>query len=526
MEEKKESCPAYPVRGFIISGDPTSTATVMGCGKSNATVTQTSQAATPGQASLRVTGVAGGQFGTPRLAECKKFKKIRSCSPSGEVPLDFSASTSKAAAAQTAKTVKNPASGTVDKGSAKSSLAPASQVPIVPPGSVMVSSCPGDVPPPAKSGNQQSTRHKKPSKRAATTRRSAYRIIELLGSKPPGELTTEQSASLQWAKTQIAGKDKASPPAEVKTEAAPKRQRSEEEAASASQQLGTKRPKQTQKSMTRSFSEVAKDSLVRAVIDRSDVDGSISQSNWDEVKQKLMGVFWQVLKENPGTPPQCDDAGWFQGHVKLMTCADERSALLLKSAISLLGEVWGGSKLDVVTPEEIPRRPRSIAKIPSEPSTPEEILEILKCCNPQLPTNDWKVVRVSEADGSSRHVIVVLNKESLEPLRETKGKVYYGFGTIFLHVYRSDSKGDPSPKVDVADDVTVQSIESTVSNTTSDPSEKDDAQSVSELMSKLSTRKDEEVDDDDLLGLSQEIANVDVVTPGDGEIDSNQSTPL
>ncbi|XP_046812283.1 uncharacterized protein LOC124421328 [Lucilia cuprina] len=60
--------------------------------------------------------------------------------------------------------------------------------------------------------------------------------------------------------------------------------------------------------------------------------------------------------------------------------------------------------------------------------------------NPHLPTHDWKVVKFSAPMGNVRKATVVLNKETLAPLRECGGKVYYGFDSISLRIYRSDAK--------------------------------------------------------------------------------------
>lgn len=239
------------------------------------------------------------------------------------------------------------------------------------------------------------------------------------------------------------------------------------------------------------------------------------------MKQQMMGVFWKILSENPGAPPQCDDAGWYQGHVKLMACVDERSALLLKLAIGAIGEIWEGARLDVVLVSEIPRRPRSIVTIPAEPSAPEEILKIIQCCNPQLPTHNWKVVKVSAAEGSSRTAIVILNQDSLKPLREKQGKIYYGFSTILLRVYRGDDKGDPAPKVveptqsaDCTKDASVHSCDN------------EDTPSVSDMLGDLFERMGELADEDALLESDQEDANVTVVNTGHGEGDADKPSPL
>ncbi|XP_037819692.1 uncharacterized protein LOC119609080 isoform X2 [Lucilia sericata] len=225
----------------------------------------------------------------------------------------------------------------------------------------------------------------------------------------------------------------------------------------------------------------------------------MSPSRWDIVRKKLMGVFWEVLKQNPGPPPQCEDGGWFHNRVKLMACSNERSALLLKQAVSLIKDPWEGAKLEVVSVDEIPRRPRSTAIIPAEPHKKAAILELLQVGNPDLPTQDWKVVRVSQPVGSSRRIVVILNQESLAPLREKQGKVYYGFESIFLRVYRGDDKelleqDDPDPDQSAAD----MSCDET-------------DLSLSQSTSKLVKEGEESVDEDDLLASDKEDANVTVL---------------
>jgi len=47
-------------------------------------------------------------------------------------------------------------------------------------------------------------------------------------------------------------------------------------------------------------------------------------------------VALKVIDESPGPPPDCTDAGWYQGNVKLIA---ERSAALNKVATNKVGEV-------------------------------------------------------------------------------------------------------------------------------------------------------------------------------------------
>jgi len=80
----------------------------------------------------------------------------------------------------------------------------------------------------------------------------------------------------------------------------------------------------------------------------------IPRNQWGLVRRALASVAIKVLAENPGPPPDCTDAGWYQGNVKLIACEDERSAALKKAAINKVGEVYPGAKLAVCEAADIP----------------------------------------------------------------------------------------------------------------------------------------------------------------------------
>jgi len=121
--------------------------------------------------------------------------------------------------------------------------------------------------------------------------------------------------------------------------------------------------------------------------------GRIPSNQWGLVRRALESVALKVLDENPGPPPDCTDAGWYQGNVKLIACEDERSAALYKAAINKVGEIYPGAKRAVCEAADIPSRPRARMWLPSEPSEPEAILSRLTRFNPKLPTDGWKVVK-------------------------------------------------------------------------------------------------------------------------------------
>lgn len=68
--------------------------------------------------------------------------------------------------------------------------------------------------------------------------------------------------------------------------------------------------------------------------------------------------------------------------------------------------------------------------------------------NPDLRTYDRKVDRVSDPVDAQRNVVFVLNKESLTSILWRKGRIYYGFDSIRLLIYRGDEKSDPAASTD------------------------------------------------------------------------------
>lgn len=271
-----------------------------------------------------------------------------------------------------------------------------------------------------------------PSKRAYKDKRAALSVLHRLKKIPEGERTVQQKASLSWATKIVGVEDKTRPQS---TNSSNKRQRSQEE---------TTHPESKKSrglvATSKTFSEVLAGHTTVAVIDRSDPDGNISHDNWRKVEVRLAQAFLPILKEYPGSTPVCRDSGWFQGHVKLITCADQRSLVLYKTAISRIGNVWPGAKLEVVAKEDIPSRPRARSWIPAEPSDPMIIMEIICTSNPELHASNWKVTKLEEPKGDCRSVTFAIDQESLAPLASSGGVIGYGFSSINIRVFKKDAE--------------------------------------------------------------------------------------
>ncbi|XP_055386846.1 uncharacterized protein LOC129615597 [Condylostylus longicornis] len=275
-----------------------------------------------------------------------------------------------------------------------------------------------------------------PSRRAYRERRSAYRNLERIEKIPEDQRSEQDKSTYIWAKSIMEKR------LDEKTGAS-KRQTTSEDSPCKAKKPRPQIPRSNAPAV-KTFDQNMKNNLIIAVVDKAQDDGRISLENWRKVEKQLMINFCQVMKENPGPYPSCRDSGWHQGYIKLVTCADQRSADLYTKAIQKIGEIWPGARLAVIAKDQIPGRPRARSWVPAEPSDANTILQMIQFGNPNLPTSNWRVVKLEEKRGEYRHILIIINKESLALLEKQNFIINYGFSSITLRVYKTDAKPDGS----------------------------------------------------------------------------------
>ncbi|XP_053968785.1 uncharacterized protein LOC128870214 [Anastrepha ludens] len=141
-------------------------------------------------------------------------------------------------------------------------------------------------------------------------------------------------------------------------------------------------------------SEVAKKHLTVALIDRSNPLGRIMQEQWKVVEMRLLKALFTKIDADPSRRmPTFDGAGWFSG-VKIIKCKDDPTVMWLKQAVKKLQGLWEGASLEIVDRSCIPTIPKAKVQIPRTVN-PEYGLKLLQRQNTDVPTDDWKVLKVA-----------------------------------------------------------------------------------------------------------------------------------
>ncbi|XP_054087727.1 uncharacterized protein LOC128922131 [Zeugodacus cucurbitae] len=276
-------------------------------------------------------------------------------------------------------------------------------------------------------------RVEEPSKAKYAERKRASYILRRAHLHPPTkeELTKELKETIECAKA-VLPNFSIEPPA-----GATKRQRSAEEA-----KPSAKRPK-IKETPNKSFADVARNRVIIGVLDEGDPEGRIPRTQWKWVQAALANVALEVLLSNPGPPPSCTAAGWYQGQIKIVACDHERSVQLYK-----VGEVYPGAKLIAVDRKDIPSRPRARVWISATPSQPDQIMQLIRACNPNLPTESWKFVKAFdeattesgvETKRATMQILLLLTNDAIEPLNKSGGEINYGFTKVKVKIYKADA---------------------------------------------------------------------------------------
>ena len=103
-----------------------------------------------------------------------------------------------------------------------------------------------------------------------------------------------------------------------------------------------------------------------------------------------------------------------------------------------MGEVYLGVRL-VAVDKDILSRPRAQIWISATPSQSDQAMQLIRACNPNLPTVGWRFIKAFndpaaessvETKRATMQIMMLLTKESVEPLAKISGEINYGFTQV------------------------------------------------------------------------------------------------
>lgn len=276
-------------------------------------------------------------------------------------------------------------------------------------------------------------------------RRAAFHHLNRLNQKGRNNWDADDLAQFEQS-NKLVEEWKSRPKTEPSTskqarkEFASKRPRSQDDPPSTSKKT------RTSVSASKPLNEVMKEHLIIAIIDRGHDECQISREHWGVLECKINLSLLSLCKNDPSKPlPSFRERGWHPGGFKLIACDDASAVDFIKSAVAAAaaGDLWTGAKPEAVNKEEIPLRPRARAWVPMEPSDPQDILLLIQRQNPDIPSHNWKVLKSEVVKDKGRSITMLLNPESLAPLKTLGNEVRYCLKTIRLKIYEQDEKHAP-----------------------------------------------------------------------------------
>jgi len=172
----------------------------------------------------------------------------------------------------------------------------------------------------------------------------------------------------------------------------------------------------------------------------------------------MNSILLDHVSENPDDVPECKDIGWLQSRVKLYRFGDLKSTQIFSKILTMAGEVWPGANLALVELSEIPNRPKGALQVPENFEDPEKIIKLLKICNKNLNTEEWKVAKVYPPENGFRKVIIILNNEALNVAKNNALSIKFGFGEYTMRIYKTNGAQLSTANSPVGEDNTEKAV--------------------------------------------------------------------
>ncbi|XP_053968415.1 uncharacterized protein LOC128869840 [Anastrepha ludens] len=182
------------------------------------------------------------------------------------------------------------------------------------------------------------------------------------------------------------------------------------------------------------YGEVARDHLQVALVDAKTKSGRVVLSLSDAIEGRLSSMVVRPLIDNKGPAPLFDSGEICRG-CRVVKCANKFSKDFLERSLATVSNTWEGLSLKLIPASEIPRRPRTQIWLPKMKLDSWKIVQCLKMQNPEVPKDDWSVIKVEEPQQHRSAVLLLISNEFLEALGKQQFKLRFALRSAKVNVF-------------------------------------------------------------------------------------------
>lgn len=164
-----------------------------------------------------------------------------------------------------------------------------------------------------------------------------------------------------------------------------------------------------------------------AIVDFNNPDRRLSSDQWRLVELRILDGVNDAIVQKQGSIPFFEQLTTFKGF-KIIACDNEATLKWLKSFVASTQAPWANADIRLVEKKDLLEftRPKGRILIPGPHIPRERIERNLQHLNPELYSENWKVLEVGEHTEEGTEIVVLLNHRSMPILRRYNYKVRIG----------------------------------------------------------------------------------------------------
>ena len=185
---------------------------------------------------------------------------------------------------------------------------------------------------------------------------------------------------------------------------------------------------------------VTDDKLVGVVVNKNNPLAQFSDDVIQTIRNDVIAKIREAVDHGDAFVPHFEQSGGIQGRLHV-SCADDESLLWLKEAVAGLPQPYGEvEELGVVSPKEIPKLTRVEMWVPGPLRPDAQLLSLLQGQNKGLRVERWKRYHIREGDKGQYYVWGV-DPDSLAELERLQYKPYYEMSRLTTWLGRRSKSG-------------------------------------------------------------------------------------